>query len=283
MVALPELGTASWTQRVTLGDMFRATGISLRLATFGASGLHGTVKLSIRTGQDPRVHIASARLSAAKIVDGEMARFVFTPAMSLPSGDYDMSLTYEGAALGEAITVWYTPGHGKNCVLRVEPAMPAGCLIMQWLSDREDLSTWQKVAEDGNLLLMENPDTPRGPYFVQALSTFPHASDTAEVHAVRGPSHGWVLDYKGSGAGFVVLPMNSNNAWRFLRDGRKVQPVKYLGALPAIPVEGPVRIEARYEPLSIRWGRWIAGGSLLAMLVAVCLLARNGRTARRID
>jgi hypothetical protein len=281
MVALPALGTVRWTQRLTLTDTFSATAINLRLATFGASGLHGFVDLTLHSTDGVDLRLGAARIAADGIVDGAMARFPFTPAVSLPPGDYDISLAYEGGAPGEAITAWYTPGHGENCALRTDGATPGGCLIMRWLSERSDVGGWRQVAAVGELLLMENPDTPRGPYFISALSVFPDASSTARVLVTPGPSHGWILAYKGRTPGFVVLPMSSNRAWHFLRDGRPVEPVRYLDALPAIAVDGPARIEARYDPSSIRWGRWVSGGSLLAALVVIGAMARRQRAFAR--
>lgn len=277
MVALPALGTMRWTQRFTLLDTYPLTGIALRLATYGGHSLHGTVSLSIRSANEPAVRLGSSRMAAADVVDGAMARFTFAPALTLPPGDYDLTLAYEEGGPGEAMTAWYTPGHGEHCALLAEPAMPEGCLIMQWLSERTDVREWTQIAQDGSLLLFENRQTPTGPYFIDTLLAFPDAQSTANVKVVPGPAHGWVLEYNGQRPGFVVLPMSSNAAWHFLLDGKEVHPVLYLGALSGIRVTGQARIDARYDPLSIRWGRWIAGAAFLITLLLMYWLVRRER------
>lgn len=283
MVALPELGTVAWRQHVDVPGDFSLDGIELRLATYARTHLAGTVHLDIRSTDGGSVEVAHATIEAATIVDGAMARFVFSPAVTLHAGSYDLSLRYEGGRDGEPVTAWYTPGDGLGCYLDAQPALPSGCLIMRWISTQTAARGWQAVAADHGLLLIENLRSPRGAYVIPSLQSWPDASSSADVVASQDRPTAWTVKYTGTAPGFLVFPMKADRAWHYRVDGKVTVPVSYLGALPALPVSGAAVVHAEYRPASIRYGRWITLASALLLVGFLVVLSRARRRLSAIE
>lgn len=278
MEALPALGTAAWSQSVDLPAHFTLSDVELRLATYGGSGLHGSVTLSLLDPEKPGSVLAEATLPAGSIVDGEMARFHFAPAVTPAQQRVVLTLRHEGAAANENITAWYRPGGAANCALQVEPARAPGCLILRILPEGPGLAGWAVAAQAPGLVLLENRDAPAGAYFLDSLDQAP-AAHAAEAVRVQGNfSDGWTLQYTGSRSGYVVLPMAASESWEFSVDGNRAQPQQYFGTLPAIAVQPGAVITARYQPRALIVGGWIMLGSVL-LLVAVMLGLRRRRHA----
>jgi hypothetical protein len=283
MVALPELGAAAWRQYVDVPTDFSLDGIELRLATYGRMHLAGTVRLDIHSNDGESTEVAHATVDAATIVDGAMARFVFSPAVSLHAGSYKLSLSYQGGRDGEPITAWYTPGEGQGCRLDAQPALPPGCLIMRWISTQAAARGWQAVAADHGLLLIENLRSPRGPYVIPSLQAWPDASSSSDVVASQDRPAAWTFRYTAAAPGFLVLPMKADSAWHYRVGGKPTAPVSYLGALPALPVSGATVVHAEYRPASIRYGRWITLACAVLLVAFLAILSRAQRRMRAIE
>lgn len=276
-VPLPALRGSKWTQDIRLDHPLLLTDVELHMATYGRSGLEGQVVLAVDSANGDA--LATSSLPAATLVDGEMARFHFEPALPLSAGGYRLYLRHEGAAPQDNITVWYHAGSTTNCTLEIVPAQPPGCLIMRMLSNRTDIGDWRLAGRDGPLVLLENPQAPRGPYFLRSLHDYPGA-DASRAITVDGAGDHWTLRYSADLPGYVVLPMSSPPGWRFSVAGKTLKPRRYLGALPAIAVEGATDIEVRYLPRAWRYGKWISLLAMFALLATSIWLARGRPFAR---
>lgn len=275
MQALPALAHASWVQYVDLPHRFGLTNAEFRIATYGGSGLHGTLTLTVSEAGALHNVIAESTLPAASLVDGDMANFSFHPEIDLAGGRYTFALRYDGAAADENITAWYRPGAPANCSLQVEPVHPPGCLIMRLLSARSDLRGWRVVSNVHGLVLLENLNAPRGAYFIASLADVPGARSADVVDTTGNFSEGWTLRYTDAQPGYVVVPMHATRSWRFAVDGNPVQPQRYLGVLPAIAVDGVSTVTVRYQSISVHQGRWIMLAAGLILLLVVLVLHRR--------
>jgi len=262
---LPPLPENHWVQSFSLSRIFSLTGIRLRLASYGRTDLHGMVRLKLFDARHASP-VATADFPAGRIVDGQMMQLHFPEPVALVPGTYRFTLTYDGAAPGEAVTVWYAPVRASNCALELQDKPVDGCLLMEWLSERRDGQTFTEVAAQDGIHLLRNNQAPAGPYFLHSLDVWPSRGSDDEVTST---SHAWQslsLTYRGANAGFVVIPMNGSRDWRFTVNGKPAQPQRYLGVMPAIAVAGPAVIEARFEPTSIALGRWIMLAGLLVLV-----------------
>lgn len=268
MSALPALRDQEWIQLVDLESRFDLTHVLLRIATYGGKGLKGELVLAVSAAEAPDTELAQAILPAADLVDGEMAEFAFRPAIALPKGRYALTLQHRDSAADENVTAWYRPGATKNCALKMSSERAPGCLIMRLLSARDDMDGWRVVSQDRGLVLLENTDAPRGPYFVSSLADAPHGKSADTVRTTGSFADGWTLRYTGNVPGYVVLPMTATRSWIFEVDGRPADVKRYLDALPAIPVPHAATVTARYQSRSIQQGRWIFLASVVLLFGA---------------
>lgn len=262
--ALPPLPGNHWVQTLLVPRAFSLTGIRLRLATYGRSDLHGMVHLTLSDARQAQPE-AVAEVAAGSIVDGQIVELLFSGPVALVPGEYRLALSYDGSEPGEAVTAWYAPVHGGNCSLKLEGKPIEGCLLMEWMSTRRDGHAFVEVANQTGIHLLENTESPRGPYFLPRLDAWPNRDSSGEMKSWSRSWQALSMAYRGSAAGYVVIPMNGFRDWRFTVNGRTVQAQLYLGVMPAIPVDGPAVIAADYEPASIKLGRWITLTGLLVL------------------
>lgn len=277
---LPPLPDNAWIQTFALRGPFALTGIRLKLATYGRTGLHGVLRLELHRGQDD-TPLARAEIAASEVINGEMIEFPFARAIMLDAGDYHFSVSYDGSAPEEAITAWYAPVHASNCALTVGKQPIDGCMLMEWTAKRAGAANFRPVAAEAGIQLLENTEAPAGPYFLPNLHAWPLASSAADVQSVSRHWQSLTMNYRGTMAGYVVIPMNGSRDWHVTVDGKDVQQRLYLGVMPAIPVAGPAFIVAVFEPLSIRVGRWIMLTAAIVLLMVGLGQLVSGRTLRR--
>ena len=268
MEALPPFGSTSWVQHIAVPGTFLLGHLDVRLATYEATDVPGIIRALLTNTRSGEL-VASSALPASVLVDGEMARFRFSPTALAP-GDYTLQLVHEGAAVDRPLTAWMLPGKTTNCRLEAAPLTKPGCLVMQLSGDRPGIENWQVIHRHRGLVVLENQRAPRGPYFLASLDEKPDAAASEQVRARGDFSHGWTLDYAGTAPGFLVLPMSFTRSWVYRVNGEPVTPQRYLGVMPALPVGPGSVVQARYEPISVRHGRWIMLGSALATLGIAC-------------
>jgi hypothetical protein len=253
-------------QSFVLGNNYHLLGIGVRLATYGKSDLKGQVALQLY--RDNRlVPLARVSMTASSITDNAMASFKLPQPLDLAPGNYSFTLDYSDAG-HDKLTAWYTPASGSNCSLQIDGKPVAGCLDMQWFSERADMGPFVPIASSHGIHLLENTNVPAGPYFVARLDQWPDHESAAQVAVKNLKSHEFSLEYSGTRPGYVVVPMNMPRGWQVKLDGRSVAAVNYLGGLPAVKVAGAASIKFRYMPYSVMYGKWLALLTALMLLLA---------------
>jgi hypothetical protein len=141
-------------------------------------------------------------------------------------------------------------------------------LVDSRFRSRKSTHPFRRVFTAMGTTVLENADSPRGPYFLSAVRD--HATKASGQH-VRIASYAperFVLEYDDAAPGYVVVPMTFIDDWHATVDGKPVRPLLKDGVMPAIPVSGPSTIRMRYSPHAVAWlWPWLGllGASMLAM------------------
>lgn len=276
-VALPPLPLSRWQQSITLVKGISLDAVGVRMATYRRTDLAGNLQLSIRRNGDA-APIAKSIKPAAQVADNAMARFVFSEPLDLPAGSYEIAIEYLGAPQADRITAWSLPGVGENCALLVNSAPAQGCIDFKLIASDED-AHFAEIASEHGIFLFENRDVPGGAYFLSDLRTYPNASSSQDVVLEKYSDAEFELSYRDRNPGYLIVPMTFARGWTVHVGEQKVRPGKYLGVLPAVPVQGPVRVRFSYEPPSLVYGAWVMLVTLLGLAVAGFLTWR--RRARK--
>jgi hypothetical protein len=279
-VALPPMPGASYRQAF---DAPRAGGtelaaISIRLATYHARGLPGSVALALV--DDAGVVLRESRIDAAGIEDNAFARFALDRPLSIGGGrHYAFQLRYEpGAGPQPKLTAWSFPAAAQDARLTIDGTPHAGTVEYRLHFEKPPSGRhFRRVYEGRGTAILENVDSPRGPYFLAAPDATPDASSGRQVEVVRyAPDH-FVLRYAGREAGYVVVPMNAGPDWVASVDGHPRRFLLKDGVMPAVPVQGEAAIEFSYQPKVLRYlAPWqLATAGFLLVLVVLDRVTRK--------
>jgi hypothetical protein len=272
-IALPPLPQSHWRQTVILTQEVELEAVGVRMATYRRVGLAGSVELSIRKSNGSE-SIAKSVIPAAQVMDNAMVLFDFQDALKLPKGEYEIIINYIGAPQTDRITAWALPGVGENCSLSVNSAPAQGCINFKLIVQDDDANFVRIGAENG-IYLFENRNVPRGAYFLSNLQAYPNAVSSREVTLKRHSDTSFELMYRGKERGYLIVPMTFARGWVVHIDEQGVVPDKYLGVLPAVPVQGPTRVLFSYRPLSMVYGPWITLATLMVLILAGFLARRR--------
>lgn len=265
---LPPMPSHAWVQTLTLSAPACIEQVGVKLATYARTGLPGRVRMALKGSDDSL--LATAVVEAAQIADNAVQPFQLSHAACLTAGKYSLAFAYEGSVPGVNLTAWSSPGPGKNCSLSVDGHPYSGCMDVELLAEKHTDSPFKLIASRGGIVLLENMQTPAGPYFLRRLSDVPSAESSKDVAVSIQAASRFNLSYSGAEPGYVVVPMRWTDDWNILVDGRPVRPSIYFGALPAVTVSGPAQIIFRYQPHSMEFGPWImllGTGTLILMLL----------------
>jgi len=269
-VPLPPMPRASYRQA------FQAPGsgekslaaISIRLATYRKSGLPGTVLLTV-TDEKGTV-LGTSTVNAASVKDNAIKRFMFDhPIMIHANQRYGFLLSYQpGVDSPPRLTAWSFPTPATDSLLTVSHSPHAGVIEYQLHFEKAPSDMrFRKVFEAQGTAILENVDSPRGPYFLATLAATPNAVSGTKVKVVEYRPDRFVLHYSGDAPGHVVVPMNAGQDWFVTVDNRPRNFDLKDGVMPAVHVSGPTTIEFTYRPRLVRYLLpWL-------LVVAGCLLA----------
>jgi hypothetical protein len=263
---LPPMPQNEWIQSFNLRSNYCLTAIRLQLATYGRKGQKGRVSLRLYKGSEPSP-IATSILTAGNIADNQVVSFTMPAPLELEPGNYRFSVDYSESSPGDEITAWYIPAPGKNCSLLVDGKPQVGCMYMDWLSNRTDMGGFKAIASESGIYLLENMDVPAGPYFLPHLDVWPANDSSSHITVDASQISNLSIRYSGTESGFIVLPMTINHDWLVKLNGQDVEPQRYLGSLPAIPVDGPSQLDFIYQPLYLSYGSWITLAALLGLIL----------------
>lgn len=255
--------------------------LSIRLATYHKHGLPGTVVLSLL--DESGTVLRESRVDASGVEDNALKRFALDRPAILQSGQrYAFLLGYEpGTEPPPRLTAWSFPVSADDSLLTVNDDPRAGVIEYQLhfeqpQSDRR----FRRVFEARGTAILENMDSPRGPYFLSTLTATPHASSGQRVEVTDyAPDH-FILRYTGSDRGHVVVPMNAGQDWVVAVNGQRREFTLKNDVMPAVPVPGPATIEFTYEPKILRYLLpWllVTAGYLLALVMLDRAMRRRNR------
>ncbi|SEM33956.1 hypothetical protein SAMN02800694_0703 [Luteibacter sp. UNCMF331Sha3.1] len=280
-VALPPMPANTLVQTSVIARPALVEGVSFNLATYGRAMQHGVLRVVLtKPGLD--APLAAWNVAAADIVDNQVRTFSLPAPLALDAGNYLLTLKYLGAEADDKLTVWSFPGQWSGCSAGIAGGPAEGCMDFGFRVRRTDLGTFQPVASDAGIVLLENNDVPAGPYFLGSLTDLPHASSGAPIALDPTGPLGFSLHYSGSSSGFVVVPMSMRSGWHVTSGGKPVRPQRYLGVMPAIPVDGPADIAFRYRPLAVLIGVPIALLSALSLVFAAWIARKRTRPPKPV-
>lgn len=278
--AMPPQPGAAWTQYFDVdatGLLLR--GISVRMATYQARSVRGTVELTLHSGGGAR--LAGSRIDARTVMDNELVEFHFPQPVELTQGRHRFTLQYspDDRAPTRPLTAWALSRAGDTTppLLAGDRTIPAELEYLLHVGEHVR-GRYRRVYAAAGMAVFESTSTPNGPYFLSGLDepATSSAGDTVDVLQYRPEA--FALQYSGQRPGYVVVPQILTRDWTVTVEGQVVAPVLKSGVMPAVPVKGPARIEFRYSP----WNgtallAWAIG--LLGLLGAMGYL--NRRSVRR--
>lgn len=275
---MPPMPASKLVQQVTLSGSSVIQGLRVNLATYGRYGQQGMLEVAL-SRLDNKTLLAQWRVPAAEVVDNRRRTFALPSSMMLPAGHYSVTLRYVDASAGDMLSAWSYPGLWGSCSASVDDQPVSGCMDLGFQTERTDLGPFVEIGRVDGIHLLENKDVPAGAYFLRTLSDQVHASGSNNVTWVNGSPSGFVLRYSDAPPGFVVLPMSWRPGWHVKRNGMSIRPAKYLGVLPAVPVDGPAELVFRYRPLGLLVGVPVALISVLILMAGIWTGRRSARAA----
>lgn len=255
-------------QTLKLSRSVEASGVALRLATYGRSDLDGTVAAAIANARGQLV-TDWVRRKGSDVVDNQMLTFVFMHPVGLVEGDYQIWLEYEPGPARRPLTVWRlveAEGTTDNGTGR----LPGTIEYALYGSSSSGLQLAMRAEK---VMYARNPGCAEGPYFTPRIK-----SGIPEVHLGRVElkgykPHQFVLAVSPGEPGYVVVPMQYRNGWQVTVDGNEVPVELVAGVMPAVRVDGGEHgIEFRYRPPGLLRGSLAA---LAAIAVLLLLYLRN--------
>lgn len=257
-----------YIQEFKLADATRLVGVSVRLATYRRSSLPGRVRLTILNSHGQRV--AQGSIAAAHVLDNEYASIPLIHPTELPAGHYSFSLAYKpGDQAQPQLTAWAVETPRPKSQLKIDGEPHAATIQYRLLVDVADDDAFDRVFFAAGITVLENSNSPGGPYFVAKLADHAGADSSRQVQLVDYHPDAFKLRYQGQADGYVVVPMTINTYWQVTVDGAAVTPELKDGVMPAVPVDAPTTIHFKYNSPALRWLLpWLiaVGAALLAMI-----------------
>jgi hypothetical protein len=287
-VPLPPMPRSSYQQAFEVSRSGKSTlaAISVRLATYRQRGLPGTVVLTLTNPKG--TVLRESRIDATGVEDNTFKRFAFDHPVAIQRGQhYAFVLSYEpGPGTPPRLTAWSFPTSAEDSLLTIDGTPRAGTVEYRLHFEKpEPDRRFKRVFEDLGTAVLENMDSPRGPYFLSSLTATPNASSGHRVDVTDyAPDH-FVLRYSGDGNGYVVVPMNAGQDWFVAVNGMPGEFDLKDGVMPAVPVAGQATIEFSYRPRVLRYLLpWLltTTGFLLALILLDRVMRRRSSSPARM-
>jgi hypothetical protein len=247
-------------QTIELSGPLSASAVALRVATYRADDLDGTLRLSLRSaGGAPLV--PDIILPAARARDNAFLEFDFPTVLELSAGRYELELAYSPGPRNRNLTVWVLTDHGGE-VLRAGESRPGRAEYRLLGTDANGLA----VRTAGpRAVVAFNPGCAPGAYWTGAADAGYSPDASARVALVDYRPHRFRLFVDAPAAGRLVVPMQHAPGWTARLDGAPAAIRRVHGVMPAVAVPvGESQVEFRYAP-----PRWELGTLLAALALAV--------------
>jgi len=257
---LPAINHLPVTQPVEVAKAGKLSLVSIRLATYRAPDMDGTVTVTLH-GPTGGV-AAKSTLPAAAVKDNQMAMFPFPDSPSIAAGPYDLQILYSPGPNNRNMTAWMVkdvPGSvrlGKDEV-------PGSLDYMVFGPVTDALAV---VAGGDVVTVAENPGCADGVYWTSNLDDPLSATSPGRVRLMEYRPHDFVIRAESPVAGFVVVPMQYQPGWQVRVDDRTVDVDLIRGVLPAVPVPaGASEVSFVYRPPRWQLGLVVSGLALLVL------------------
>jgi hypothetical protein len=266
---LPAINNYLLVQPVQVSQDSKLSLVSVRLATYRAGDLDGTVTATLRKPGGGAL-MARSTLPAASVKDNEMATFSFADSPVVAAGDYDLELLYVPGPRNRNMTAWMVkdvPG-----AVRLGGNEVQGSLDYMLFGPVSDALA--VVSAGDTVTVAENPGCVEGVYWSSDLEDPLSATAAGRAQLAQYRPHDFVVQAESSAAGFVIVPMQYQPGWQVRVDDRPVEVKLIRGVLPAVPVAaGTSKVRFVYRP-----PHWQVGAALSGL--ALFVLAWLGLRAR---
>ena len=286
-VAAPSLARGPWRQHLSVPDAVTVGALGFQFLTGGRSAAPADVLLSLYNDGGQK-YAFEPRLSRHAIADNQWSFFEFPGKVMLAKGSYllVLSLADQGGGEGLSASASRMPVRTGN-YLEINNA-PSDISLNMKIGIYERTGPgpipkkWSMTGVEENIVVMENGAVTDGAYHVKGLDASKDLPDYSGVAVERPSSDLVTVRYSKQSPGWVVLPMHLHSGWKAYLNDRQVPYDTYLGMLPAIPVQGPARIEFKYRPASITRGSMLslAGVVVFAVFTWMCV-KRGGKPSER--
>lgn len=272
--AIPPINGIEVAQTVRFPESFPLKAVSVRLATYRANDLDGTVRLSL-AGADGLA--AEATLPAGEIVDNEMATFRFPDLPGLSAGEYELRLDYAPGPKDKKLTAWVltsAPGDLRRAGEEIGGSL-------EYVVYGQSKELLEVIAQDDDVVAGRNKDCAGGPYRVSKMQ-LPVAEYLQGETKLAGydPDHFTVESFADE-PGYVVVPMQYQSGWHVTVNGKAADAIEFRGVVPVVPVPaGASTVVYDYRPPRLKLGLLASGISCLLLAwfcIAPCLANRKRR------
>jgi hypothetical protein len=267
---LPEMPEHSLEQSFVLDRAITVSGFGLLMGTYARHNQSGVLHVTF-SGDNVPMQIWN--IPVREILDNQSQFFQLSVPLKLEKGRYLLDASYGGASSGDLLAVWSSPGLWDGCQLKVDGQPAPGCMSVTFDMPRDSMGPFSRLDHVGRINLLENQDVPSGAYFLPSLHAVPTKRSSESVKLLNYANSEFEVRYDGAASGFVIFPMNFRRDWRAYIDGKRVSPVKYLEALPAVLVSGACSVRFIYRPWALTVGVPIFGLTL-SLLLLTCLWRR---------
>ncbi|MEN1957589.1 YfhO family protein [Luteimonas changyuni] len=261
--ALAPINGTEVVQPFTLGADAIVAAVQVRLATYHARDLDGTIEGTLRTGGQV---VSRVEKPAADVVDNAMASFLFGP-VTLAAGSHEFAMVYHPGPRNRRLTAWRlqdAPGH-----VRVGDREFPGSLTYTVLGP-PDGST-EVLAEGRTVVALRNSGCLSGPYWTSDLGNILDSLEGGKARLVDYRPSRFRVDVESTRAGHLVVPMQYQRGWEASVDGERVAFQLVDGVMPAVAVPvGRTEVEFRYVPPRLWAGLAVTffGIGILSVLLA---------------
>jgi hypothetical protein len=250
---LPVMPAHKYRQVFRLTEASELSAISVRLATYGKSGLGGHLVLSLQ--DEAGNSLVSTVINADLVRDNAIVDFRFSAPLALDSGAYAFTLSYKPEGEVRPITAWsFLEKHGDGVVY--VDSRNSGRVMDYFLHLKTKSAPFERVFTQAGVSVYVNTHSPGGPYFIQKLEEIPNSASDHLVSVKSYKPSRFIIDYVGKSPGYVVVPMNMRDDWKAYSNGKELVVERKQGLMPAVPVKGPSRIVFEYHPRVFRWIGW---------------------------
>jgi hypothetical protein len=257
--------------------------LEVALATVNAENAP-SVRLKLWMGPKPLTE--SAPCSLRRDSEGIYLRCSFPSQVMLNKGRYELEVVVEEDNPSASLFAVVYPSESPQLQLQVGNTLSQRVLGLRGYTRRNaivfqtvlngDHDSYAVHKLEPGVVLLENRLVKGSAYFVSSLNGTPDAHyDQLKLNNHSNTSI--QFEYLGDKPGWIIIPVRMYPGWKFLVNGKKVEPTLFKGVMPAVPVSGSSNIGFRYSPTDYAIP---AAVSVLGLLISLVFLLKAGSINR---